>query len=277
MTSTERTEVRANIKFCMELGKTPTETFKMLQRTPSNCSVKRALVFKWYKRFADGRDSLEDDEGRGRKTKISSDVVASVREALDGDRRLTVRTLSAMIGVSVGTIYTILTEHLKMTKVHARWVPRLLKDSEKERRVKDSKTFIKRYEKDGDDFLNRIITTDETWLWFFDPETKSQSAVWKRSSSPPPEKARVNKCGAKYMFIMFCDRQGMLLCHAVPRDSTVNAEYYSKVYTFLIIICFKTLFNMGIRKQVITTYYYKYVCLAHVNRVDFCFNPRKSR
>lgn len=169
--------MRANIKFCMELGKTPTETFKMMQRTPSNSSVKRALVFKWYKRFADGRDSLEDDEGRGRKTKISSDVVASVREALDSDRRLTVRTLSAMIGVSVGTIYTILTEHLKMSKVHARWVPRLLKDSEKERRVKDSKTFIKRYEKDGNDFLNRIITTDETWLWFYDPETKSQLEI----------------------------------------------------------------------------------------------------
>ena len=31
------------------------------------------------------------------------------------------------------------------------------------------------------------------------------------------------------MFIMFCDRRGMILQHAVPKDTTVNAEYYSKI------------------------------------------------
>ena len=31
------------------------------------------------------------------------------------------------------------------------------------------------------------------------------------------------------MFIMFADRQGMLLSHAVPQRVTVNSQYYSKV------------------------------------------------
>ena len=111
-------------------------------------------------------------------------------------------------------------------------MPRLLKDHEKERRVLESQAFLRRFEREGDDFLNRIITTDETWLWFNDPETKQQSAVWKHSESPPPKKARVSKSGGKYMFIMFADSQGMILQHAVPTAKTVNADYYSKVLHF---------------------------------------------
>ena len=75
-------------------------------------------------------------------------------------------------------------------QVHARWDPRLLKDFEKDRRVKESRAFLRRYRKEGNDFLDRIITTDETWMWFYNPEMKGQSAVWNRSGSPPPEKAR---------------------------------------------------------------------------------------
>ena len=59
-------------------------------------------------------------------------------------------------------------------------------------------------------FINKIITVDETWLWSFDPESKKQSAGWKSGDSPPPVKARVNKGGANFMFIMFCDRKGRL-------------------------------------------------------------------
>ena len=114
-------------------------------------------------------------------------------------------------------------------QVFARWVPRLLKDMEKQRRVTDSTMFSIRYAREGTDFLNRIITTDETWLWYFDPETKAQSSQWVEMGTPPPEKARVNKCGGKTMYVMFADRRGMILSHAVPKDQSVNAEYYSKV------------------------------------------------
>lgn len=121
-------------------------------------------------------------------------------------------------------------------QVHARWVPRLLKDHEKERRVQESRSFLRRVDREGDEFLRRVITTDETWLFFYDPETKQQSAVWKTPRSPPPKKARVCKSAAKYMFLMFADMDGMILQHAVPHHETINAEYYSKVcyLTFLV-------------------------------------------
>ena len=46
MSTEERMEIRGNIKVCMNRGKTPTKTYKMLQVAKGECKVNRALVFK---------------------------------------------------------------------------------------------------------------------------------------------------------------------------------------------------------------------------------------
>jgi len=73
-----------------------------------------------------------------------------------------------------------------MDKVYARRILRVLKQEERDRRVRDSRACIRRAERGGDMSLQRIITTDETWLHNYDPETKEQFAVWKRSGLPSP-------------------------------------------------------------------------------------------
>lgn len=229
MASSDVNETRAVIKFCANLGKTPTQTMHMLDESHHKSHVSRSLVFKWHKLFREGRESIEDDPGRGRKKIVNTALVTSIKELVYGDRRLTVRDIADAVGVSVGTVHSILKDTLGMNKVSARWVPRILSTEQKERRVTDSRAFLRRYRREGEAFLDRIITTDETWIWFFDPETKRESSAWKHTSSPPPMKARVQKSGSRYMFIMFLDRRGMLLCHTVPRGATVNSDYYSKV------------------------------------------------
>lgn len=77
--------------------------------------------------------------------------------------------------------------------------------------------------------MDRIITTDETWLHYYDPETKQQSSMWTLKGNPPPKKAKVCKSSGKNMCIMFMDRKGILLSHFVPEKQTVNSTYYSKV------------------------------------------------
>ena len=119
-----------------------------------------------------------------------------------------------------------------MTRVCAHWVPRILSDDDRQKRVAASKSFMRQWKSGGDRFLDRIVTTDETWLYYYDPETKQQSSQWVTKGSGPPEKARVCKSAGKTMCIMFMDRSGILLTHFVPRGQTVNAAYYSKVGQF---------------------------------------------
>jgi histone-lysine N-methyltransferase SETMAR len=232
MSSFYATETRGVIKFCCELGYSPTKTYEMIQETSAGKSVSRTQVFEWHRRFREGRVSLEDDGGRGRKSSIDSTFVSSVKDVVDRDRRVTIRDICTVTGFSFGTVQRILTEHLNMKKVSARWVPRLLTDTNKENRVMASRKFIKRYRRDGVTFLDHIVTADETWLYLFDPETKEQSRQWKTPGSPTPKKARVTKTCGKQMYIFFADRHGMILMHAVPIGQNVNAAYYGKVPEF---------------------------------------------
>lgn len=117
MMSSERHEIRTIIKFCHDLGKTPTETLKMIDSTQRKHSVSRALVFKWHQRFSNGQESVEDGTGRGRKKKCGKTAVTSIREAIEADRRLTVRALAERFDLGYGTVQRILTDELQLSKV----------------------------------------------------------------------------------------------------------------------------------------------------------------
>lgn len=229
MTSTGDVELRSVIKFCVGLKKTPAETLKLIQESSTLPSCGKTFVYKWHERFRNGRLSVNDDDRTGRPSTVITSKIDSVRDIIRKDRRSTVRTIADALDMSRTTVHQILTVELGMSKVSARWVPRLLSMEEKQRRVHCSNEFIQRYETEGDEFLDRIVTTDETWLYYYDPETKAQSSVWKTPRTPPPKKARVQRSLGKEMYIFFMDRQGMILQHRVPSGRTVNAEYYSKV------------------------------------------------
>ena len=96
-------------------------------------------------------------------------------------------------------------------------------------RVKMCNEYCRLYNGEGDTFLNRVVTCDETWIHFFEPESKQQSSVWKHPSSPSPAKALISKSVGKVMAIIFCDIQGIILNHFVPQKTTVTGNYYTTV------------------------------------------------
>lgn len=220
-------EQRIIIKFCLSLGHSPAETKQKLDLSFGEHSLSQTTAYEWYRRFQNGRGSPKDNERSGRPCVVNE--LTSIKDALDGDRRMSTRDIADMFDIGVATAHSIITKDLGMVKVCARWIPRLLTDKQKNERVLVSEEFLRRYRREGERFFNRIITTDESWFYQFDPETKAQSSVWKHSSSPPPKKARVVKSKAKHMFIVFMDIEGVILLHAVPEGVTVNAAYYSKV------------------------------------------------
>ena len=59
-------EERYAIKFCFKLGKNATEMYGMLQTAFQPSCMNRASVFKWHKRFKEGREYVRDDERCGR-------------------------------------------------------------------------------------------------------------------------------------------------------------------------------------------------------------------
>ena len=59
-------EERHAIELCFKLRNNDTETYGMLQTAFGASCMNRASVFKWHKGFKEGRESMRDDERRGR-------------------------------------------------------------------------------------------------------------------------------------------------------------------------------------------------------------------
>ncbi|GFT92134.1 protein GVQW3 [Trichonephila clavipes] len=118
-------EQRCAIKFCFRLGYNPTETFAKLQQAYGDSVLSRAPVFRWFKTFSEGRESIED-EPRGRRPSVSKTAinVVRVRDLVHSDRRLTVRMIGEELNLNHTTIHLILTNQLKMRKICAKRVPK---------------------------------------------------------------------------------------------------------------------------------------------------------
>ena len=117
MPSSDRLEFRTIIKFCHDFGQTPSQTLKLIEKTKRDKPVSRALVLKLHRRFSEGQGSFEEREGRGRKKRYCVSTVTAIRDALDVDRRLTVRELAERFNIGYGTVHRILMEKLHMSKV----------------------------------------------------------------------------------------------------------------------------------------------------------------
>ena len=65
-------EERYAIKVCFKLGKNATGTYGMLQTAFRPSCMNRASVFKWHKRFKEGRKSVRGDERCGRSKEVNT-------------------------------------------------------------------------------------------------------------------------------------------------------------------------------------------------------------
>ena len=86
-------------------------------------------------------------------------------------------------GCSKSTAQCVLTANLGLSHVSARWVPRQLTEEEKSACVGATRRLLDTGRSDPT-FLNRIITTDETWVHYYEPGDKKVSMVWKNRDSP---------------------------------------------------------------------------------------------
>jgi len=85
------------------------------------------------------------------------------------------------------------------------------------------------FRRDPNDFLSRLVTMDETWLYHYDPETKQQSMEWRHRGSPHPKKFRVQTFAGKFLASIVWDQDGTHLTDCLPKGQTINAEYYSSL------------------------------------------------
>ena len=98
------------------------------------------------------------------------ELIGQIKNFIDKDHRVTIETISAQFDVSVGTVHTIIREEMKMQKFCAKFVPRVLREDQKERRCYDSREMVEQINS-YPAVLDALVTGDESWIYCYDPET----------------------------------------------------------------------------------------------------------
>jgi hypothetical protein len=94
-------EQRVAIKFCFKAGLSATETLLLVQKAYGNEGLNRSNVFRWYSRFRDGWELVEDDDrgGRPKSTRTEVNIAAVAADLVKNDRRIASRMIAESLNI----------------------------------------------------------------------------------------------------------------------------------------------------------------------------------
>jgi len=158
-------EQRINIKFRVKLGKSFTGThFFLMRNAYGNRCLGRTLCYDWFKRFKDGRESVDDDVDVNKR--CSCDEIVRSNRLFEKSRKIvTFRLVRVMKSWWENSKRTALQQNLSLGRC------RKIRKT-----IATTTTCQELLDRANGDEMKQIITGDETRA--YGVETKVQSSQW---------------------------------------------------------------------------------------------------
>jgi len=107
------------------------------------CGSEPIKCFRWYSRFRDGRELVEDDETGGRPKSTRTEVnIAAVADLAKNDRRIASRMIAESLNIPKTVVLRVLKEDLGKRKLCARFVSHSLTPEQRKDRVASCQDII---------------------------------------------------------------------------------------------------------------------------------------
>lgn len=230
LTMLTKLEHRSVIKFLTKQGKNQKTIKEEMDCVYRKSAPSLSTIQKWSSEFKRGRESIEDDPRPGRPVVATSqENIDQVENLILEDGRVKIKSIALVTNLSIGTIHDIIHDHLNMSKVSARWVPRMLTRLQKDMRAACCSDFIDLCGENPDEVLQKIVTGDETWVHHYDPESKQESMQWHIKGSAHPKKFKVVPSAGKVMATIFWDCDGVLLIDYKEKGVNITGQYYANI------------------------------------------------
>ncbi len=149
-----------------------------------------------------------------------------MRQLVAEDSCRTVRELALLSRVSIGSCHKILREDLRVKKVAAHYVLKILTTDQCLHRMQVCQRNLDRLAQEPF-LLRHVISGDESWVYSFDPVWKHQAASWVGCNDPRPETALQPQSQKNVMLTVFFDDAGVL--HHEFTTRTVNRYTYRRI------------------------------------------------
>ena len=220
-----KVEYRAVIPYLYLKGKTGQEIHCKLTNVYESSAPSYAQVKFWVGEFKRSRTSLEDETRSGPPT--DEEMCNNVRDLVYSDRQIKVEEIANALHILHGRVPTTLQDRLGMHKLTARWVPKSLSGEQMATRASVNSALLKRFRTKEDYFLSPLVTVDETWVHYQEPDNKAQSCQSVGPGSPRPKKFKTQPTAGKVMATVFWDAHGVIMLDFLAKKSTITGAYYA--------------------------------------------------
>ena len=98
-------EHRVNVKFCVKLGKSATETCDLLKKVYGDECLSRTQGFEWVEMFKEEREEIGDNQHPGRPSTSKIDTnIEKISEIVWQNHRLSIRAVAELINIDKETV-----------------------------------------------------------------------------------------------------------------------------------------------------------------------------
>ena len=184
---------RAVIEFLVAEKESVGNIQKWLCAVYGSCAVNRSTTGRWVRRVkasGSGETELNDQLRSGRPVTATSPDMLQCADDIHMDRRITIRQLAIQLSVNNGSAMEII-DAWGYSKVCARWVPRSLTIEHRRQRKTNCSEMLEHFDAEGEVFLSRIVTGDETWAHHYELKTIRHSMEWHQPQSPKKKRSSI--------------------------------------------------------------------------------------
>lgn len=204
-----RENFRSMIYYDFHCGLSQQQRIARLFSAFGNEAPSKSTVHRWFAEFNLGRSSLSHASGAGRpKTAITQENVDAVQKLIEEDRHVTYREIQTSLGIGMSQIRKILHEELWVIKLISRWVPHNLNEEQKAARVTWCQKNLERFNQGLSNAVYNIVSGDETWIYSYEPDSKTQSTVWSFVNKLKPAKIICFRSVAQNTIALFVVKSG---------------------------------------------------------------------
>lgn len=197
-------DIRAIIAYCFKRKMTAKDTTDEIHSVLGTNSVSYATVKNWFQNFKFGRTSLEDESRSGRPIEVTTEAnVSAIRELVKEDPRTTLIQISETLKISGERVHNILRNILNARHLCIQWVPHSLTNEQITTRLNICRENLKMFELEGPYIINRLVTGDETFVYYYENLTSREAKLWVFEDEELPKMPKTEVHVKKIMYAFF--------------------------------------------------------------------------
>ena len=123
-------------------GKSVAEAHQELLQIHGQNALSLSTVRRWFHKFAAGVQDFSVKKTGGRLTKVTPEKLEQIKAILEEDNTICLRVLSRCTGLSLRTVHNVLRNKLELKKRPAKWIPHLLSDAQKAKRLRMARDLL---------------------------------------------------------------------------------------------------------------------------------------